>query len=265
MSSQIKVKNISFEYNNQGNILENISFEVEKGSFLAIAGPNGAGKSTLMNLLAGILKAKSGKIEINNSSIESYSTRKIAKKIAVVRQESTPIFDFTVIETIMMGRIPYFNAAGFESKADRKIVHQSMEATETSQFATRTLRSLSSGERQRVLIARSFAQNTPILLLDEPTNFLDMKHQVGIYDLLKTVQLEQGKTIIAVTHDINLAVQYCDEILLLIPGNKYEFGPPNKVLSAGQIKKVFGVEVFTGKITGKDYFIPLGKHVKDGK
>ena len=264
MSSRIKVKNLSFEYNNQDKVLENISFEVEAGTFLTVAGPNGAGKSTLINLIAGMLKPKSGKIEINNSSIESYNTKKIAQTIAVVRQESTPIFDFTVTETIMMARTPYFNTVGFESKDDREIVNQSMEATDTIQFASRTLKSLSSGERQRVLIARAFAQNTPILLLDEPTNFLDMKHQVGIYDLLKTAQLEKNKTIIAITHDINLACQYCDEILLLTGDKNYEFGHPNRILSSELIKKVFQVEVFSGKISDKDFFIPLSKFTQDG-
>ncbi len=262
MSIRIKVKNLSFEYNNQDKVLDNISFEVETGKFLTIAGPNGVGKSTLINLIAGMLKPKSGKIEINNSPIESYNTKQIAQTIAVVRQESTPIFDFSVTETVMMARIPYFNAAGFESKADREIVNQSMEATETIQFAARTLKSLSGGERQRVFIARALAQNTPILLLDEPTNFLDLKHQVGIYDLLKTAQLEKGKTIVSVTHDINLTTQYCDKILLLATDRKYAYGNPEKVLSADQIQDVFGVKVYESKVAQKKFFIPLGKFAK---
>jgi iron complex transport system ATP-binding protein len=177
------------------------------GTFLAIAGPNGAGKSTLLNLLCGLLSPRSGTIRIDAAPVESYSTEALAKKVAVVWQESMPVFGFSVIDTVMMARTPYYGPMGFESEADREIVAEALEATDTAGFALRPLGSLSAGERQRVFIARAMAQNTPILLLDEPTNFLDLKHQVGIYDLLKAAQLQIGKTIVAVTHDINLAAQ----------------------------------------------------------
>jgi len=211
------------------------------------------------------LTPNSGTIRIDAAAIESYDTRALAAKVAVVRQELAPIFGFSVIETVLMARTPYYGSTGFESRADRKIANDALEATDTARFACRPLTSLSSGERQRVFIARALAQNSLIMLLDEPTNFLDLKHQVGIYDLLKTAQVEKGKTIVAVTHDINLATQYCDEILLLGADGSYHIGKTKAILSPEKIKVVFDVDVFAGKVGGEKFFIPLGKLAKNNR
>ena len=263
MSGIIEVENLCFGYTSRSTILKDISFEVKPATFLAITGPNGAGKSTLLNLMSGALRPETGTIRIDAAPIESYSTRTLAAKVAVVRQEFVPVFGFSVIEMVLMARTPYYGPMGFESEADRRIATGALEATDTYQFASRLLASLSGGERQRVFIARALAQDSPILLLDEPTNFLDLRHQVGIYDLLKTAQLEEGKTIVAVTHDINLAIQYCDEILLLGADGKYDVGNAKDVLYPEQIKKVFGVDVFAGEVGRKKFFMPLGKFAKD--
>ncbi|MCJ7778080.1 MAG: ABC transporter ATP-binding protein, partial [Sedimentisphaerales bacterium] len=187
MNGIIEVENLSFGYC-AGEILKNLNFEVMPGKFVGIAGPNGAGKTTLLNLLCGLLRPKAGSIKIDAAHIESYSVKKLAQKVAVVRQEFVPVFDFTVAEMVSMARTPYLGTFGFESKADKKFVAEALEMTDTAQFASRPLAQLSGGERQQVFIARALAQNTPILLLDEPTSFLDLKHQVGIYDLLKRMQ-----------------------------------------------------------------------------
>ncbi|MBA7677511.1 Fe(3+) dicitrate transport ATP-binding protein FecE [subsurface metagenome] len=261
MSGIIEVENLSFGYT-QAAILKDISFEVMPGQFLAIAGPNGAGKTTLLNLLCGLLMPEAGSIKIDAAPVESYSIKKLAQKVAVVRQEFVPVFDFTVAEIVSMARTPYLPAFGFESKADRKIAAEALEITDTAQFASRPLARLSSGERQRVFIARALAQNTAILLLDEPTSFLDLKHQVGIYDLLKVAK---GKTIVAATHDINLAAQYCDETLLLGANDSYRHGRTKDVFSSEQIEKVFGVRTFTGRVGQEKFFLPLGKFAKDSE
>jgi iron complex transport system ATP-binding protein len=263
MSGIIEVANLSFGYTRGIPILKNISFEVRPGIFLVIAGPNGAGKSTLLNLICGALKPQSGAIRLDALPIESYSAEALAAKATVVRQESVPIFGFSVIETVLMARTPYFSAAGFESQADRNIVNDALELTDTARFASRPLTSLSSGERQRVFIARALAQDSPVLLLDEPTSFLDLKHQVDIYDLLKTAQNEKGKTIVAVTHDINLAAQYGDEALLLGMDSSCQHGCTSEVFSAEHIRNVFNVQVFAGNIGREKFFIPLGKLAKD--
>ncbi len=260
--SIIEVSDLSFGYS-EAEVLQGLSFKVEQGCFLAIAGPNGAGKSTLLNLLSGILRPKAGTIRIAGAAIESYSVEALAEKIAVVRQEFVPVFGFSVIETVLMARTPYFGRMGFESKTDREIVRLALEATDTAQFSSRRVASLSGGERQRVFIARALAQNTAILLLDEPTSFLDLKHQVDIYDVLKAAQLEKGKTIVLVTHDINLAAQYADEILLLGVGRSYHIGPVDDILKTSRIEKVFSVKGFTGRVRNQSFFLPLGKFAKD--
>jgi len=261
--SSIEVKNVSFCYRPEETLLKDISFEVKPGAFLAIVGPNGAGKTTLLNLLCAVLRPQTGSIKIDSALIELYSIRKLARKVAVVRQEFVPVFDFTVTEIVSMARFPYLGTFGFESEEDRKIVAEALELTETIRFASRPLAQLSGGERQRVYIARALAANSPILLLDEPTSFLDLKHQVGIYDLLKVAQLDKGKTIVAVTHDINLAVQYCNETLLLGAEGFYRYGCPKDVFSTEQIERVFGVRTFAGKVGREKFFIPLGKFTKD--
>jgi iron complex transport system ATP-binding protein len=258
----LEAKGISYKYGETA-VLDNISFEVNKGTFLAVAGPNGAGKSTLLKLLSSIIKPTTGSVIIDSEDIQSYKAQQLAKKIAVVRQEFVPAFGFTVLETVMMARTPYFGSAGFESKTDREIVNEALKATETEKFADRQLAQLSGGERQRVFIARALAQNTPILLLDEPTSYLDLRHQVQIYDLLKMMQLEKGKTIISVTHDINLAGQYCDEVLLLSEQNDYLMGPPGNVFSRQNLEKTFKVSGFSGKIGTESFFLPLGTYARD--
>ncbi len=258
----IDVSHLGFSYS-EGEVLHDLSFEVELASFLAIAGPNGVGKSTLLNLLSGQLRAGSGSVKIDGAEVESYSTGALARKVAVVRQEFVPVFGFSVLETVLMARVPYYGPLGFESNRDREIANDVLEATDTIRLARRQLGQISGGERQRVFIARALAQDTPVLLLDEPTSFLDLHHQVRIYDLLKKMQIEKGKTIVAVTHDINLAAQYCDELLLLATdGNCYK-GTGRDVLGAETIEKVFGVTGFAGRIGTEKFFLPLGKFARD--
>jgi iron complex transport system ATP-binding protein len=263
MKPIIEAKDLSFTYDSRQRIFEKLSFEVMPNDFLAIAGPNGAGKTTLLNLICGMLRADVGSIEIDSRNITSYTVKKIARKAAVVRQEFLPVFDFKVSEIVSMARIPYLGTFGFEGDVDDKKISEALELTDTTRFSSRTLSQLSGGERQRVLIARALAQDTPILLLDEPTSFLDLKHQVDMYDLLRKMQLEKNKTIVAVTHDVNLAVQYCDKALLLGNDTSFRFGTSNEVLCHEQIEKFFSVKTFVGIIGGEQFFIPLGEFAKD--
>ena len=260
----VEIENVSFSYG-EAEVLRNLNLAVEAGSFLAIAGPNGAGKSTLINLLCGILRAQTGKIRIADIDIESYTFEKLARQVAVVRQEFVPVFGFSVIETVAMARTAFLSGWGFESTSAREIIHEALEATDTLRFADRLVGQLSGGERQRVFIARALAQQTPILLLDEPTSFLDLKHQVDIYDLLKKMQAEHGKTIVLISHDINVAAQYCDNILLLGLDRAYHIGTTEEIFQPQLIEKVFGVQGFAGTLGRERFFIPLGKYAKDRK
>ncbi len=271
MTASIQLQNVTFDYHPGPLVLRQISLAVEDGTFLAVVGPNGAGKSTLINLLAGLLKPRSGTISIDGADLQSYRQAELARKVALVRQEFIPAFGFSVAETVMMARTPYFGQLGFERPGDRRIVAEAMELTDIGPFASRPLASLSGGERQRVFIARALAQDTPILLLDEPTSYLDLKHQVGIYDLLKSIQREKNRTIVAITHDLNLAAQYCDQALLLLPDTHdaagpsahYRTGPAGEVLAPESIEKAFDIRVFSTVVGRERVILPLGRLAKD--
>jgi len=258
----IETTNLTFSYS-QTSVLENLSFGVEDGSFLAVAGPNGCGKTTLLKILCGQLKPSSGDITIAGAALPSYTSGSLAGKVAVVPQEFIPAFEFSVFETVMMARTIYFGPLGFETKDDIDIVVETLKATNTFELADRGLSQISGGERQRVFIARALAQDTPVILLDEPTSFLDLGHQVAIYDLLKKMQIDKHKTIIAVTHDINLAGQYCDQVLLLASDRRSLTGRPEDILSAANLERVFAVAGFTGRCGKQNFFLPLGKLAKD--
>jgi len=273
MTASIELQDVTFGYDATRPILSDVRLTIEAGTFLAIVGPNGAGKSTLINLLAGLLRPQSGAISIDGAALHAHKQVDLAQKVALVRQEFVPAFGFSVAETIMMARTPYFGPLGFERPSDRRIVAEAMELTDTTPFAARPLASLSGGERQRVFIARALAQDTPILLLDEPTSFLDLKHQVGIYDLLKSIQHEKARTIVAITHDLNLAAQYCDQALLLLPHDPnrsanppethYRAGPPGEILDPEGVERAFGIRVASVQIGRERAILPLGRLAKD--
>ncbi len=278
MTTALHIENVTFAYQASIPVLRDLSLTVEAGTFLAVVGPNGVGKSTLISLLSGQIVPQSGRICVDGVEIRSYGPRELARKIAVVRQEFVPAFRFSVVEAVMMARTPYYNRLGFESPVDRQLVAEALDLTDTTAFASRTLDHLSGGERQRVFIARALAQDTPILLLDEPTSFLDFKHQVGIYDLLKRIQRDKGRTVVAVTHDINLAAQYCDEALLLEPCRNrtqdetdgppggfghYHKGQASEVFTAARLQRAFGVGIFSAAVGTERVFLPLGEMAKD--
>jgi iron complex transport system ATP-binding protein len=258
----IEIKNLSFAYANSP-VLTNLSLSIDAGSFCAIAGPNGVGKSTLIWLIAGLIKAGSGTIQIHDKHINAYKAKELSRQIALVQQEYVPVFDFTVLEMVMMARLSRRDFVLFENDDDKQIVAQALEQTEIVHLAGRKLDQLSGGERQRVFIARALAQQTPILLLDEPTNHLDMKHQIRIFDLLKQLQSQQNKTIVAVTHDINLACQYCDRAILMTDGVRTLYGQPSEVFAMDTIKSVFEVDGVGGMINNKPFFIPSGKQITE--
>ena len=279
MTTCVRLHEVTFAYRPVLPVLKGISLAVETGVFLAVIGPNGAGKSTLIRLLAGLLRPQSRTISLDGADIRPYGRREPAPKGALVPQGFVPPFWVSVRETVLMARTPYFSQLGFEGREDRRIVADALAMTDTATFASRPLADLSGGERQRVFIARALAQDTPILLLDEPTSFLDLKHQVAIYDLLKSVQRERGRTIIAITHDINLAAQYCDQALLLQscpaasdtsaasrsprPANHYRIGATSEVLRREAIEEAFGIRVFSAPVGVENVFLPLGKMAKD--
>lgn len=256
--SVIEVSNLSFAYGIQ-KAINKLSFTVEAGDFLAVLGPNGSGKTTLMHLLAGLLRMQDGSILIRQRAMRFYSRAQLAREIAMVRQDTTPAFGFTVRDTVMMARYLAGGSKLFETRQDRDIVEQAMRRTDTRQFADRPVNTLSGGERQRVFIARALAQQTPVLLLDEPTSHLDMKHQIEIFDLLRQLRNDEGKTIIVVSHDLNLIQHYADSFLLLSDDGRTHYQKRgSRGLDATTVESFFGVRGVEGEIEGHKVFVPVG-------
>lgn len=259
--SQIEFNQVTFAYQ-QEPILKDLTLQVETNSFWTIVGPNGSGKSTFLNLLAGLLKPQQGTIRIEGKKVSDFNSRSLARLLAMVRQEFVPAFEYTVEEIVMMARYSQRSSL-FENDQDRQITDKALQDTDILQFAQRPLGSLSGGERQRVFIARALAQETPILLLDEPTSHLDIKHQIRIYDLLKKMQAEQSKTILMITHDLNLAAQYSDKVILMASGGTSVQGDPSEVINIERIQSFFGVKGYHGTLKKEKFFIPLGDFSKD--
>ncbi|HEN20557.1 MAG TPA: heme ABC transporter ATP-binding protein [Desulfobacteraceae bacterium] len=246
MNTAVNVKNIVHSYGNNP-VLKKISFSVNKGNFFIIIGPNGSGKTTLMRIISGILKPDEGELDILGRPIHKYSRKSMARIIAFVPQLEVVDFPFTVYEIVLMGRSPHQGMLGLEKKSDLEVIGQAMEFTGVEHLARRRLDQLSGGERQRVFIARAISQEPQIILLDEPTASLDLRHQVRVMDLMERLKNEKGITVIMVSHDVNLAAMYCDELLLLKEGQVLSLGPPNEVLTFQAIENAYECTVLVDK------------------
>ncbi|MDD5491161.1 MAG: ABC transporter ATP-binding protein [bacterium] len=242
----LEVSDLNFSYQER-LVLKNIHFSVEKGDFWGIIGPNGSGKSTLLKILARLLSSNTGIISLADLDLKHYSARALAKKLALVPEETAINFPFTVRELVLMGRSPYLSFWQPLTAADQIKADECMERTSIKNLSKRRVNELSSGERQRTFISQALAQEPDILLLDEPTAHLDINHQIEIFNVLKTLQKEQGLTIITVTHDLNLAALYCDTLLLLNEGNIFKQGTPAEVITAENIKNVYNTRVTVQK------------------
>jgi len=229
-----KLANVGFAYG-----LRDASFEMPDAGFVTIAGPNGAGKSTLLGIMAGLRQPYSGSCVYEGVELREWKRREFARRVAFLPQMLRLEFPFTAEQVALMGRTPY--AGGwFESPEDHRAAERAMETTDTTAFRGRDFRSLSGGERQRVVLASALAQEPRVLLLDEPTTFLDLKHQLSMYRIL--AQLGRGgMLVVSVTHDLNLALQFADRVIVLEDGRVAGDGTPRDVLDAELIHRVFGV------------------------
>lgn len=261
----VKLEHVGFRYTEKW-VLDDVSLEAEEGEFIGILGPNGSGKTTLINVIDGIIMPQKGKIWINGISSSELRRQDLAKMMAVVPQESPMIFPFTVQEVVLMGRSPHLGKWRFEGETDFKIARQAMEMTDTFSLMARSMNALSTGERQRVLIARALAQQPRTMLLDEPTAFLDIKHQISFFDLIKGLNKSQNLTVIGVSHDINLASLYCDMIILLRDGHIHCMGSPEEVIRESNIREVYETDVTVDRnpVTGKPRVTLLSSHPSEG-
>ncbi|NIQ40179.1 MAG: ATP-binding cassette domain-containing protein [Proteobacteria bacterium] len=238
----IKTKDLSFRYND-GWILQDLAFSVEKGDFLGIVGPNGTGKTTLLKLLYRLVLPQKGQVLIGGKDLTLMTRKEISRKIAVVSQETQINFPFVALEIVLMGRSPHLKGLQFERKRDFDIATNAMELTDTLEVAHRPFNELSGGEKQRIFIARAVAQETDLILLDEPTANLDIRHQVQFYNLMTTLNTEKSITIVTVSHEINLASEFCKNILLLNEGSVFALGKPGDVITKKNIEAVYQTPV----------------------
>jgi iron complex transport system ATP-binding protein len=250
----IEVEGLSFRYSTtegRGRIwtLDHLSFHVDAGEILGIVGPNGSGKSSLLKILSGLLPAGEGDVRLGGLSLGKRSQTDVARLLAVVPQEYAQVFPFTVAETVLMGRFPHRTVRwwsmgiGDETANDLVHVHDAMVDTDVLSLADRLVSDLSGGERQRVMIARALAQEPKVLLLDEPTAFLDINHQIDICSLIGRLRAERQLTVVLVSHDLNVASQYCDRVLMLKEGRLCLIGSPDETIRPDVLQLVYGCEV----------------------
>lgn len=239
---RLEVENISFSYES-ARVLKDVSFNVRSGEFLGIIGPNGSGKTTLLRCMSNVLKPQVGTVLLDERTIRKMTRREISRRVAVVPQKSSIDFDFTVADMVLMGRTPHLSRFSTESRHDLEIAETAMRATNTYVLRDRLFDELSGGEQQRVIIARALAQEPKVLLLDEPTAHLDVSCQLDVLDLVRELGKSRGITILSVFHDLNLASQYSDRLILLKEGRIFSVGKPNDVLAPKSIKAVFGINM----------------------
>ncbi len=250
------IDNLRAGYNGAA-ILDGVSIQLGQSEFAGVIGPNGSGKTTLLRSMSRVLPPMSGSVTLGDRDIYSIPAREFARRVAVVPQDTLVAFDFTVMEIVLMGRSPRLGRFAVEGARDTEIAIESLERTGTAHLANRQINALSGGERQRVLVARALAQEPEVLLLDEPTSHLDISFQFEIMDLVKSLNRERGMTVLAVLHDLNLASQYCDRLILIGDGSVQADGPPDEVITADNIRRVYGAEVWVRRhpATSRPYVI----------
>ncbi|WP_276300907.1 heme ABC transporter ATP-binding protein [Halorussus lipolyticus] len=248
-------------------ILDGVTTDIEDGQFVGLVGPNGAGKTTLLRAIHGVLKPDSGSVSVDGDSVTSLSSKEASRRIAVVPQDTSLSFDFPVEEVVAMGRHPYQSRLSGPTAAGShdELVTSAMERTEVADLADRSITAVSGGERQRVLLARALAQDTPALLLDEPTASLDINHQVRTLELVRELADEDGKTVVAAIHDLNLAAHYCDELRLLAGGEIRASGDPEEVLAEDHLEAAFDTRAVVSRhpVTGSTYVTALPERPDD--
>jgi iron complex transport system ATP-binding protein len=238
MEPVLTLKNVGYCYGDH-RVLNCVDAELREGEILGVLGPNGSGKSTLLKLMDGLLAPAEGEIRIRDRLLEDLNRFEVARDVAMVAQENYFRFSFTALEVVLMGRYPHLKRLQFEGRRDMDAAWSALEATQAVEFADRPIHELSGGERQRVLIARALAQEPRVILLDEPTSFLDLKFKREVFRLIASLSLDRGLSVVLVSHDIDLAAQYCSRLIMLKEGEVYTAGAPENVVTAEHIHAVY--------------------------
>ncbi|MCK9595501.1 MAG: ABC transporter ATP-binding protein [Candidatus Omnitrophica bacterium] len=238
MDALLRIDNVSAGYHHE-EVIKSVSLEARPGDFLGLIGPNGSGKTTLLRLATRVLTPAKGEIYFKGRNIFQMDLKEFCRNVAFVSQDIPTDFSFSVLEMVLMGRIPHLKRLQFETKKDIKIAEAALEITDTRGLKQKSIDELSAGERQRVVIARALAQEPVLLFLDEPTSHLDIGHQIQAMDLLKKLNRNNNLTIVMVLHDLNLASAYCNRIALINEGAVFKQGTPEEVLTYQNIESVY--------------------------
>ncbi|MET8298780.1 MULTISPECIES: ABC transporter ATP-binding protein [unclassified Streptomyces] len=257
---RLTAQNVTLGYD-QRVIAENLSVEIPDHSFTVIVGPNACGKSTLLRALARMLRPTAGQVLLDGRAITSTPAKQVARTLGLLPQSSVAPDGITVADLVARGRYPHQGLLRQWSARDERIVLESMASTGVAELADRAVDELSGGQRQRVWIAMALAQQTPLLLLDEPTTYLDIQHQLEVLDLCAQLHEEQGRTLVAVLHDLNQAARYATHLIALRGGVVVAEGPPAQVVTAGLVEEVFGVacRVIDDPETGTPLVVPAAR------
>ena len=239
----LQVADVTFGYpRGRSLVLDGVSMSVDRGALVGLLGPNGSGKTTLLRLMAGMLAPATGRVLLDGAPLASFTRRALARRMAVVPQETHAAFDFSVLDIVLMGRYPHLAPFELEGARDIGIARDALTATGTGHLERRAFSTLSGGEKQRVVIASALAQASDVLLLDEPTASLDLGYQFEIGGLLQRLNRDRGTTMVLSTHDLNLAAALCQRVVLLREGRVLAAGSTADVLTADHIRALYGVE-----------------------
>ncbi len=241
----LEVCDLAFDYTTP--VLKGVSFTVHAGELVAIIGPNGSGKSTLLKNLLRILEPTNGRIRFEEREVQSLSRRELAARFGYVPQDASLRFPLTSLEYVLQGRFAQGRIFGFESEQDLIEAQRAMALTQATSFASRIVTRLSGGERQRVMLARALVSNPRMLLLDEPVANLDVAHQVGLFEMVRTLTATGKLSAIVVTHELNLAAEYADKVLLLKAGEVVAFGSPDEVMTEKLLSSLFETDLLVDR------------------
>ncbi|RVU40681.1 ABC transporter ATP-binding protein [Lujinxingia sediminis] len=235
-------------------LFERVSLSVEAGVAWAVVGPNGVGKTTLMRILAGVRTAEQGQVWLHARRLSEYTRREVAREVAVVPQSSSPVFEFSALELVLMGLHASRPRFSLPSSEDRQRALKALARLEVEELANRPVSSLSGGERQRVVMARALVADAPLWLLDEPTANLDLRHQLGLLEVMRQ-HVEGGGAAVAVLHDLNLVHRYFDRVLLLAPGRALGWGRPDDVLNDEDVSEAFELPMRRVEVEGRQVWL----------
>ncbi|TDO98900.1 ABC transporter ATP-binding protein [Marinomonas balearica] len=243
-------------------IAKDLSVSIPKGKFTVIVGPNACGKSTLLRALSRLLPPQKGQILLNGEDIHTLPTKDIAKRLGLLPQTATAPDGIKVTDLVARGRYPHQKWFQPWNQDDQNAVNLALEVTDTTKFASQQVDQLSGGQRQRVWVAMTLAQDTPLLLLDEPTTYLDIAHQIELLDLFKDLNLKNGRTLVAVLHDLNHACRYADNLIAMKSGRIVATGKPSDIVNESLIEEVFGLKsvIINDPISNTPMIVPKGRY-----